>query len=526
MTETAFRRFFYGGNMSVLISGNLFDGAGKPVIGCAIELRAKKTSPTVVVHVVATCITDQSGRYAINAEPGFYDVTLFREGWPPAKAGEIYVTPTDAPDTLNAFLDAPKDGDLRPEVMKRFEAMVNTVIRLSEQVTQDATEAVKAAQQAEKKSATSAKESKASADKAVQCEQNAQQHARQASQDRNVTTTARNDAERFALEAKQSAAATAADREVMGEYVKRTEQNATSSAQSAKDAAASAAVAEQAKKDINTSLVETLKIPNRLSEIALEGEGAQQESRDNLGLKKAATMEPQSDIHDRTKGRLPIPGAFGFGHIFKPNEKIRFDSAPEFLDWVKRATPGEYLVEGSSQIIPGVIFIGMIRIWWLESQQNPPNPRSTAKAIIFYGINGDIYYNRYWTNNNGYLIGWENLKCTSHDIINTLSGMASGTTDAWYCTGSLVLAAYNGKGDRDPDRMIKRGCSYPGSRLTPVELTCYGTTGTGVRYNVCIAAYVQGSGAGMPGTYRALSGSELGSAGSSSVIIGLFIRIA
>ncbi|EGK26371.1 prophage tail fiber family protein [Shigella flexneri VA-6] len=34
------------------------------------------------------------------------------------------MAPTDAPGTLNAFLNAPKDGDLRPEVMKRFEEMV------------------------------------------------------------------------------------------------------------------------------------------------------------------------------------------------------------------------------------------------------------------------------------------------------------------------------------------------------------------------------------------------------------------
>lgn len=44
-----------------------------------------------------------------------------REGFPPSVAGDIYVAPNDTPDTLNAFLDAPKDADLRPEVMKRFE---------------------------------------------------------------------------------------------------------------------------------------------------------------------------------------------------------------------------------------------------------------------------------------------------------------------------------------------------------------------------------------------------------------------
>ncbi|HCP9632532.1 TPA: phage tail protein, partial [Escherichia coli] len=166
-----------------------------------------------------------------------------------------------------------------------------------------------------------------------------------------------------------------------------------------------------------------------------------------------ATMTPQSDIRDRTEGRLATPGAFGFGHIFLPAERIRFNTEDDFLSWVRNATPGEYFVEGDSKIISGgVLFNGMVRIRWVEARNNPPEPRYTAKAIIFYGINGDVYYNRYWTTGNGYLTGWENLKITSQDIISLLSGIAPGTTDGWYGAGSLVLAAYNGKGDADTDR--------------------------------------------------------------------------
>ncbi|HAV8177773.1 TPA: phage tail protein, partial [Escherichia coli] len=43
--------------MAVQISGVLKDGAGKPVQACSIELRSRKTSPTVIVHIVAECIT-------------------------------------------------------------------------------------------------------------------------------------------------------------------------------------------------------------------------------------------------------------------------------------------------------------------------------------------------------------------------------------------------------------------------------------------------------------------------------------
>lgn len=44
--------------MSVQISGVFKDGAGKPVQGCTIQLNAKKTSPTVVVEVISSTVTD------------------------------------------------------------------------------------------------------------------------------------------------------------------------------------------------------------------------------------------------------------------------------------------------------------------------------------------------------------------------------------------------------------------------------------------------------------------------------------
>ncbi|HAZ3610386.1 TPA: hypothetical protein J1383_005299 [Escherichia coli] len=125
----------------------------------------------------------------------------------------------------------------------------------------------------------------------------------------------------------------------------------------------------------------------------------------------------------------------------------------------------------------------------------------------------------------------ETLEFTTQDIINILSGIAEDTededaTDAWYGVGSIVLAAYNGAGNADTIRKIKRGNSYPGSRLTAAEFSSYGASGTDTKFT-SVSVYLRGPGSGgMPGTYRALSGDEIGSAGSSSVMIGLFIRIA
>ncbi|ECW0140693.1 phage tail protein [Salmonella enterica subsp. salamae] len=109
--------------MPVLISGILKDGAGNPVAGRTIQLKAKKTSPTVVMNILSSSITGADGSYRIEAEPGYYNVSMSQEGLFSVQVGEIYVAPDSLPDTLNAFLGAPKDADLRPEALKRFEHM-------------------------------------------------------------------------------------------------------------------------------------------------------------------------------------------------------------------------------------------------------------------------------------------------------------------------------------------------------------------------------------------------------------------
>lgn len=53
--------------MPVLISGILRDGAGTPVQNCIIQLKAKKTSPTVVVGGISSTLTDTNGHYSIEA---------------------------------------------------------------------------------------------------------------------------------------------------------------------------------------------------------------------------------------------------------------------------------------------------------------------------------------------------------------------------------------------------------------------------------------------------------------------------
>ncbi|WP_247175225.1 prophage tail fiber N-terminal domain-containing protein [Escherichia coli] len=126
-------------------------------------------------------------------------------------------------------------------------------------------------------------------------------------------------------------------------------------------------------------------------------------------LGNAAQKDAQENIYDRTEGRLAIPGMFGFGKVFSSGDRTEFKTEADFLRWVKTAKPGRYVVYGADKVIPGVLFSGTVEIIWPEPQTNT-NPAYVAKIIIFYGINGHIYYNRYWTTGDGYLVGWENLK--------------------------------------------------------------------------------------------------------------------
>ncbi|WP_129592862.1 prophage tail fiber N-terminal domain-containing protein [Shigella dysenteriae] len=425
--------------MAVKISGVLKDGAGKPVVNCAIELRARRTSPTVVAHVVATCVTDNNGAYVIEAEPGYYEVALHCNGWQPTRVGDIDVAPTDAPGTLNAFLNAPKDGDLRPEVMKRFEEMV-----------------------------AQAQQSGAAAG-----------NAQQTAQDVAAAATARDDAQRFAEKARQDATVTAEDRKATAEDVTSTGANAAA------------------------------------------GEKAQQKSRDNLGLKSAATMEAQSDIYDRTKGRLAIPGAFGFGCAFLPEDVIRFETKSDFLAWVRNALPGEYSVAGRLGIIPDTRFEGMLSIRWTDARPETTEPRYRAKSLTFYGINGPIYHTRYCYWPISRLTGWVKINITTEDIIYRI--VASSVRNRWGDPdiGGLIIAAYQGEADGDKVIRLVRGQSYRGSRLGPVGISVPSTpTGT---YIASPQFFITGcSEHSLPGSYCALSG--VPDAHVSGAMPGLFIR--
>ncbi|UUF63200.1 prophage tail fiber N-terminal domain-containing protein [Escherichia coli] len=578
--------------MSVLISGVLTDGAGLPMSGYHIILKARQNTSAVVMRTVATVVTGPAGEYAFEAQTGRYDVYLRSCIEREYCVGDISVYDDSKPGTLNDFLTALDEGDLKPDVVKRFEEMVaqaqqsaeaaakserqagqhvadaqqiksdcetladnvqqnaeavaedkNQVALLASSATQDAARAEQAVKDADKivqkavdklgEAATLTGEVKASAEAAAKSEQNAKQHRDEAQRivddlkGSNASTTEKglvqlcsdtdNDSEELAAtpkavktvmdETKTKApldspaftgtptTPTPPDDAVGLEtanaaFVRKLLAALVDSSPEALDtlnelAAAlgndpnfsttviNALAGKQPLNDVLTAISELSELTQRADNLlyfnqdgnaslsplsekarALLALDTPEAMRTELELKAAATMEAQSDIYDRTAGCLALPGAFGYGHVFSSSEVVYFSAQngpAEFLKWVFE--------------IQGVLFKGTVEIIWPEPQANP-NPVYVAKIIIFYGINGHIYYNRYWTPGGGYLVGWENVKfsLTATDVALWLSKYTYPAYEP--DIGALVQAAYSPTSN--PGNLpLKYGVNYSGSYLHP-----------------------------------------------------------
>ncbi|HGX7455544.1 TPA: prophage tail fiber N-terminal domain-containing protein, partial [Shigella sonnei] len=447
------------------LKGVIKTPTGEPLDGATITLTSIHNRAGILKSVFSH-VTTQNGEYDFPVLPGVYSVRLTQSTRRLSEIGVIRVYEDSTDGSLNDFLGA-TNIDLRPESLKKFEEL---------------------AQQAQQSAGSAAG------------------NARQTAQDVTAAATARDDAQRFAEKARQDATVTAENRKATAEDVKSTGKNAVLSGQRAQAAAGYARAAEQAKNDIDAALTGTLKMANHLSEIAAAGEKAQQKSRDNLRLKSAATMEAQSDIYDRTKGRLAIPGAFGFGRAFLPEDVIRFDTKSDFLAWVRNALPGEYSVAGPYDIIiPDTRFEGVLSIRWTDARPETTEPRYRAKSLTFYGINGPIYHTRYCYWPISRLTDWVKINITTEDIIYRI--VASSVRNRWGDPdiGGLIIAAYQGEADGDKVIRLVRGQSYRGSRLGPVGISVPCTpTGT---YIASPQFFITGcSEHSLPGSYCALSG--------------------
>ncbi|WJL39834.1 prophage tail fiber N-terminal domain-containing protein [Escherichia coli] len=225
--------------MTVKISGVLKDGTGKPVQNCTIVLKARRTSSTVVVNTVASENPDEAGRYSMDVEHGQYSVTLLVEGFPPSHAGTITVYEGSRSGTLNDFLGAMTEDDVRPEALRRFEQMVEEVSRNASAVAQNTAAAKKSASDASasaSEAATHATDAAASARAASTSAGQAASSAQSASSSAGTASTKTREAAKSAAaaESSKSAAATSAS------AAKTSETNAAASQKSAATSASTA----------------------------------------------------------------------------------------------------------------------------------------------------------------------------------------------------------------------------------------------------------------------------------------------
>ncbi|EHN9633947.1 prophage tail fiber N-terminal domain-containing protein [Salmonella enterica] len=225
--------------MPVLISGVLKDGTGTPVQNCTIQLKACRTSTTVVVNTVASENPDDAGRYSMDVEQGQYTVMLLVEGYPPSHAGVITVYDDSKPGTLNDFLGAMTEDDVRPEALRRFEAMVEEVARQASEASRNATAAGQASEQAQ----TSAGQAAESATAAVNAAGAAEASATQAASSAASAESSAGTATTKAGEASASAASADTARTAAAASAAEAKTSETNAATSANTAAASATAA-------------------------------------------------------------------------------------------------------------------------------------------------------------------------------------------------------------------------------------------------------------------------------------------
>ncbi|EFY9860218.1 peptidase S74 [Shigella dysenteriae] len=236
--------------MTVKISGVLKDGTGKPVQNCTIQLKAKRNSTTVVVNTLASENPDEAGRYSMDVEYGQYSVILLVEGFPPSHAGTITVYEDSQPGTLNDFLGAMTEDDARPEALRRFELMVEEVVRNAEEAKKNAGEAETSARNAGI-SASQAEESAANADTsagdASESARQAAESAASAKQSEEASSSSASAAAQKASESLQSATDAELSKKTAESAAGNAVRDATTATEKARESAESAQSAEQSR---------------------------------------------------------------------------------------------------------------------------------------------------------------------------------------------------------------------------------------------------------------------------------------
>lgn len=253
--------------MSVVISGALTDGAGIPMSGCHIILKSRVNTSEVVMRTVADVVTGAAGEYSFEAQTGKYCVYLKQDWRDEYCVGDIAVYDDSRPGTLNDFLTALDEGDLKPDVVKRFEELVAQAQQSAEAAAESERQAgqhVADAQQIKSDCETLADNVQQNAEAVAEDKKQVAQLASSATQDAARAEQAVKDADAIvqkAVDKLADAATLTGEAKASAEAAAKSEQNAKSHAdnaagsaqQTAQDVAATNAARDDAESAARTA---------------------------------------------------------------------------------------------------------------------------------------------------------------------------------------------------------------------------------------------------------------------------------
>lgn len=251
--------------------------------------------------------------------------------------------------------------------------------------------------------------------------------------------------------------------------------------------------------------------------------------RTELELKAAATMESQSDIRDRTPGRLALSGMYGFGQAFTSTDALAFDGQADFAEWLKEATPGRYAVsiaDSSTLLVGTTKFNGIIDVMWSPFDNDESDTTRKFKTLLCFN---QYYEGEHSIHRLTYRWSGNNWNATVSPVIYDGDSLAfllsrtagSGSYFKYPAVGVPVLAVYRGTTSGDKEIKIGLGDVVPGSQLGGVNLSCTISSAGAGSYGSTPSAGATGY--TFPGRYMALSGVR-DSYGTSGRIC-LFVRI-
>ncbi|MEQ5005675.1 phage tail protein [Escherichia coli] len=240
--------------------------------------------------------------------------------------------------------------------------------------------------------------------------------------------------------------------------------------------------------------------------------------------------DAQSDIRDRTPGRLALSGMYGFGQAFTSTEALTFNGQADFAEWLKEATPGRYAVSiaDSSTLLAGTTkFNGIIDVMWSPFDNDESDTTRKFKTLLCFN---QYYEGEHSIHRLTYRWSGNNWNATVSPIIYDGDSLAfllsrtagSGSYYKYPAVGVPILAAYQGE-SFGADVSLGLGDIVPGSRLGPLAMSA-SVSDTGTYVSTPQVAIGGASAYNFPGRYMALSGSR-SNHDTKRGYIGLFVRI-